>query len=222
MRIFTIRSLSDTAGCTLIDRKCASWLRSEFRPFERNLTCGNRPLRINRLLDGYDTVLEVGDPDFKVGDAFTDSEKTEFVPKFTVKVVQEPVHKPAQSPLQRFDSIPPDSSARPRKRSLGGIAYHARSSMRDFMRPADVERQDRPVGYADSNKRQRIGFQEGSGRDDPDRPMLSRERDFGEILSQQSLGDRNESVVRLVQDSQQSPFNNGRNRKKFFVFMPII
>jgi len=170
-------------------------------------------------LDGYDTVLEVGDPDFKVGDAFTDSEKTEFVAKFTVKVVPKPLQQAAQLPLQRFDSIPPNSSARPgpRKRPLGGSGYNARSSMRDFMRPADVESQEHPVGYANSNKRQRVGLQEGSRKDDPDRPMLSRERDFEESFDQQSLGDRNESVMRLVQDSQQSPFNDGRNRKTFSI-----
>jgi len=170
-------------------------------------------------LDGYDTVLEVGDPDFKVGDAFTDSEKTEFVAKFTVKVVPKPLQQAAQLPSQRFDSIPPNSSARPgpRKRPLGGSGYNARSSMRDFMRPADVESQEHPVGYANSNKRQRVGLQEGSRKDDPDRPMLSRERDFEESFDQQSLGDRNESVMRLVQDFQQSPFNDGRNRKTFSI-----
>ncbi len=89
--------------------------------------------------------------------------------------------------------------------------------MRDFMRPADVESQEHPVGYANSNKRQRVGLQEGSRKDDPDRPMLSRERDFEESFDQQSLGDRNESVMRLVQDSQQSPFNDGRNRKTFSI-----
>ena len=157
----------------------------------------------------------MGDPNFKVGDAFTDSEKTEFVAKFTVKVVPEKVQKPAQLAFQRLDSIPPNSSARPRKRPLGGIEYNARSSLREFMRPADVEPEERPVGYASSNKRPRIGFQEESRRDnDRDRPILSRERDLGQIFSQETLGDHNESVVRLVQDSQQSTFNNGRNRKR--------
>lgn len=165
-------------------------------------------------MDGYDTVLEVGDLDFKVGDAFSDSEKTESVAKFTVKVVQEPLQRPAQLPLQRYDSIPPNSSARPRKRSLGGNGHNARSSMRDFMRLADEASPERPNEYVNSNKRQRIGLQEERRRDDPDRPILSRERDLGEAFSQRSMGDRNASVVRLVQDSQQSFLNTGRARKR--------
>ena len=87
------------------------------------------------------------------------------------------------------------------------------------MRPADVDSNERPVGYASSSKRQRIEIQEGSRRDDPDRPILSRERDLGEIFSQRSLGDRNDSVVRLVEDSQRSQFDHGENRKTSYGFV---
>jgi hypothetical protein len=90
--------------------------------------------------------------------------KTEFVAKFTVKVVPKPLQQAAQLPLPRFDSIPElQCQTRTRKRPLGGSGYNARSSMRDFMRPADVESQEHPVGYANSNKRQRVGLQEGAG-----------------------------------------------------------
>lgn len=143
-----------------------------------------------------------------------DSEKTESVAKFTVKVRQEPLQTPAPLSLERYESIPPDSTARPRKRPYGGNGYSGRSGLSEFVHPGDIGIPQRRTGYISANKRQRVEGHERHRGDERDRPILSAERDTGDISSRRPWAERQDSEVRLVEDSQRSPANGARNRMK--------
>lgn len=170
-----------------------------------------RPLQISKLLDGFDCVLDV--KEFTVGEIFEDI-GTSKIEKSMVKVVQILPERPEELSPRRYESVVPDSTARPQKRPLDVNGYNGRSSFRDDVCLEGVELRRHSYGYDRLNKRQRV---EGYARDrevDPDRPLRSRERDQGEMSNSRPWAERNGSPIQLVEDSQRSPINNIRNRKK--------
>ncbi|KAI9871288.1 MAG: hypothetical protein M1830_003107, partial [Pleopsidium flavum] len=163
------------------------------------------PLEIDRLLDGFGGLLDTTDT---VGLYFDDRSTSTSIASSTVKVVQVVPQRPEEYLSRRYESIAPDSTARPQKRSFDSNGHGSRSSLRDIIRPEDIELAGPSNGYVRTNKRQRVEVYERNREVDPDRPVLSRERDQVEIFSQRSWADRNRSPVRLVEDSQRSPIGN--------------
>ncbi len=198
---------------TLIGRKFGSIAAMIFVRLSLDLTFGLmfRPLEIDRLLDGFDGLLELK---FTVGDIFDDRGANLSISNSVVKVVQAQPQRTEEYLSRRYESIAPDSTARPQKRPLGSNGRSGGSSLREIIRPEDIELEGRSNGYARANKRQRMEGYERNREVDPDRPIISRERDQVEIFSQRSWADRDRSPVQLVEDSQRSPINNTTNREK--------
>ena len=163
-------------------------------------------LNIKYLTDYWDTVLdasnEAGDA-LTVGEVFKDS--AQLIDR-TVKVVQLPpdsndIHNP-----HRYESILPDSSARPRKRHLDQSPLGSCSSLRDVTYPDD--RGSQPLeSNGRSNKRQKTQASRPFGQLDSDRPIRSLEGFVKGLCTSSQSSARRGSPVHQVDDSQRSPLN---------------
>ncbi|MCJ1481233.1 hypothetical protein MMC06_001389 [Schaereria dolodes] len=136
--------------------------------FER-IHRGKGKLNIECLEDGWGDTL---DGDYTVGDCFEDRTREGVnVKAHTVLVRREPpcledLHNPA-----RFTSLAPESSARPQKRQRGSLLGVATVGQYGNGYMAGV--------YDYGHKRQRVDVSTNGQIHDPDRPLLSSERDLG-------------------------------------------
>lgn len=159
-------------------------------------------LHIKCLRDYWDNVLDASDEredTLRVGHVF---KETADISDRTVKVVQLPPGPYELRNTERYGSILPDSSARPRKRLLGQSLPGPRSSQRDATNDGVWESE--PLDSSErSYKRQKM--QPRAFDDfDSDRPIRSRENDEGLNISSQASARRG-SPVHQVDDSQRSP-----------------
>ena len=153
-----------------------------------------RKLKIKCLEDDDGNLL---DGDLIVGETFVDRPGRQADRRdYTVRVEREsPDPEDLQNPV-RFASLAPESSARPRKRqrnSLLGEATTGRYEVNQLL-----------GNYGQGHKRQRLEDLRDERVHDPDRPLLSSERDINMI------NDASQSSTFVVSDSQRSP---GRDRK---------
>lgn len=122
----------------------------------------------------------------------------------TVKVVQSPPDPNELHNPQRYGSILPESSARPRKRLLGLFLSAPRNSLHDTAYTGNREA-GTFEGNGRSHKRQKAHDSRLYSGHDSDRPIHSREGfEDGLYTSSQSSG-RHASPVHQVPDSQRSP-----------------
>ncbi len=162
-------------------------------------------LHIKCLTDYWGDVLDASDEKeytLTVGHVFKERGN---ISDRTVKVVQSPPDPNELRNPQRYDSILPDSSARPRKRSLGQSLHGPLSSLRDA--GYDGVWGSEPFDSSErSSKRQKMQtrpFDEFES----DRPIRSCENfEEGLYISSQSSARRG-SPVHQVDDSQRSPRN---------------
>ena len=124
----------------------------------------------------------------------------------TCKVVQLPPTPEELRNFQRYGSILPESTARPRKRLLDQPLPSSSKSLRSAA--YDSAQESEP---SESNGRpykiQKTHNSRLYGKNDFDRPIRSREGfDGGLYISSQSSG-RNGSPINQVADSQRSPRN---------------
>ena len=158
-------------------------------------------MEINYLMDYWDSLLDGSDT---VGALFRDRKESAPISEWVVKVVRLPPDSAELRNPQRYGSILPGSSARPRKRLRDQSTDRECGSLHRV--PYGGERgTERHESTARSSKRQRV--QEPSQLDTfaSDRPIRSRE-DFDEGLYDSSRSFRvYGSPVHQVDDSQRSP-----------------
>lgn len=118
------------------------------------------------------------------------------VKDFTVRVARFPPDPQELQNPARFASIAPESTARPRKRHRNHLLEQAT--------PGGQEYHQELGACGVTNKRQRIGGRSLEGIIDPDRPVLSSERDSYELHEESGRTDKRTSAY-IIADSQPSP-----------------
>ena len=111
----------------------------------------------------------------------------------------------------RFGSIMPESFAKPQKRLFSSTHATVRSNLREMAIPEDLGASQFDDGYGRTLKRQRLQDTATSGRFDPDRPVLSRERDHEGTPRRRLSPFRQYSPIHIIEDSQR-PLANRRKR----------
>ena len=154
------------------------------------------------LRDGYGDVLT---STLTIGDCFTDRSdrsKGPVDPKdWTVQVDRtKPNYHDLQNPL-RFASLAPESSARPQNRLVNPTLQQAVAGRR-------------PLHYVQSGQQtsylgRRPDATAEDARNDPDRPILSSERDLANPTQQPQLPKQGDNDRYVVADSQPSPEHRG-------------
>ncbi|KAL8944500.1 MAG: hypothetical protein Q9216_000410 [Gyalolechia sp. 2 TL-2023] len=169
--------------------------RLEKRFFDRN----HAPLNIKILK--YLDDLELF-PDYLLRDIFEDINNTQAGDKSysTVKVYRNPPSTAEQLDPRRFDSLPPNSLARPVKRPLPPcFAEATRNVIHDPINYGPSRRGCSPPHFQSRNKRRKVGASDFQLYTDSDRPINSLE-------DQHDLSTRTApqppSAIRQIEDSQ--------------------
>lgn len=118
------------------------------------------------------------------------------VKDFTVRVARFPPDPQELQTPTRFASIAPESTARPQKRHRNHLLDLATSGRQEYIQA------NRACGTA--HKRQRLGERRFEGGIDPDRPVLSSERDEHDLFEEPGRTENCTSTY-IIADSQPSP-----------------
>lgn len=138
---------------------------------------GYRRLSIKYLQDHYGSVLDTTET---VGNIFDDrTGGAELNATSIVHVVRFPPDREESRNPQSFGSITPESFARPQKHLLSNTQPNVRSSLRD-MAAGGSRCESSWRWLRQACQATEITRHDESGRFDPDRPFLSRERDCKE------------------------------------------
>ena len=165
-----------------------------------------RPLKIRHLKTAYGDFVDLEEQ--VVGDLFDERGSDGNIRNSILEVHRYPPRSDELENLQRFSSLPPNSSARPRKRplELHSQPFPSQSSRNTYREIPSIEKwdaeTDRPVGTA--SKRQRT-HESGLNRTFNAYQPLRTHEELGDGVHHSSQNSGTQESIHQVLDSQKSP-----------------